>query len=37
MQIHIPYFGFEQMHFSFQIKENLLKMFDVSNISNLNL
>ena len=35
MQIQIPYCGFEQAHFSFQIKENLLKMFDVTNISNL--
>ena len=31
------YYGFEQVHFSFQIKENLLKMLDVTNISNLNL
>ena len=35
MQIRIPYYEFEQVHFSFQIKENLLKMFDVTNISNL--
>ena len=32
MQIRIPYYGFEQVHFLFQIKENL---FDVTNISNL--